>query len=396
MFYDIRRLLVKIQVEGHEYEIFHMFTVKIIKSIINIFKKLRLYSFLRKIPQSILHFINLGVGFAISGDKEYNEPIYKNIEYFLGDKIIKKYGNAKKDFIIRKIIKANFVELNRIFFDIVLLLPYFNIYRRIDKYFEVKGLDNLDKALSKRKGVIILSAHISNYLFLLCYFALKGYKTHAIIEIQNFTAILKTLRGSGLDLIPSPQPHFKELKDRIKKRIDNALKNNEILIIFQDFGYKHYTLMNFFDELCYTPVGVASLALKHGSSILPAFIQSSITKHLHKITIHPEFKLNTNFGTKNEIIMHNVYEINKLIEKKIIRKLVRWALLPVYHSRKRFDRKELYHGGSILNQILHRIDYYKEILEISYEPGRDDQKIQQILDEVSNNLKILKGKEIGS
>ena len=230
---------------------------------------------------------------------EQSEMLRKKI---MGDIIDKKYKNHDeeyKNWVINELVYQNGIQMTELFMDVITHLPYFSLYRDFEKFFEVSGLQHLDNALKKGKGVVLLTGHIGNYLFLCSYLALKGYKVNFILEYATFRGILDILRDVGVKLIPSPRPENEKLKPKIKEKLEKSLLNNEIVIIMHDAGIKHHSLVEFFGEACHSPLGGSYLALKYDSPIIPAFIKSCPNKHLHKIRIYPEFKLEKN-GLKDE------------------------------------------------------------------------------------------------
>ncbi|MBD3228271.1 MAG: hypothetical protein GF329_08775 [Candidatus Lokiarchaeota archaeon] len=394
MFYDLRKLLVMRTVKDHYNDTFYMFSVRLVKSFINIFSKLKLYPFLSKIPRSVLYTISQGVSHVIAGDEEYKTPIFETIDNLMGYYIDKKYPNRKQH-VKDRILYHNFIWMNLIVFDVVLLLPFLNKYRRVKDYFEISGLKHLKDALKKGNGVLILSAHLDNYLFLFCIFALMGYKTNAIMEIPSFISIIDTLEGSGLNIIPSPQPHYKKLNKFAKSKIDEALNNNEIVVILQDFAHPHYTMIEFFNELAYTPVGVVSLALKHNTPIIPAFIESSKNETHYRVEIEPEHKLKIEgFKNKKETILYNSYIINKYLEKRIRDNFIYWMILPLYHIRKKSLSIIKDNGKLAINNIYESIEFYKTYLMKSYEINRNDERILEILVSVKEKIEVLKTEQL--
>ncbi|MHA1268910.1 MAG: lysophospholipid acyltransferase family protein [Candidatus Helarchaeota archaeon] len=388
MFYDLRKIMSTRQILDNEDETFYFLNVRFIKPIVKLIKLLGLNSFLQKIPKSFLNFISQGVSHVIAGNEEYQMEIYKVVERIMGEVIEKKFPSYKKEYIIERIIYQNLINMSLVFYDMIFLLPYLIKYRNLKKYFSFTGLEHVNNALKKGNGVIIVSDHIGNFLLLFCIFSLLGYKTNAIIEIQNYLGIIELLKETGLKIIPSPPSNNEKLKSKIKSRIETALKNNELLIILQDFGSQHYLLMNFLNELCYTPIGVISLSIKHKSPILPAFIKSYTDRHFHELTIYPEYKI-IKFESmdKSEVILYNCHIINKIIERHIKENFLHWMILPAYHIRKLYRINEKYKNRSFKENFLETMDYYKELIENSYEPGRNNEDILKILTNITNEVK---------
>jgi len=393
MFYGLKVLFAPVEIENHEQDYFLIFNSRIIKGLIKLFRKLNFYSFLDKIPRSFLKFISTGVSYAVTLDKNYYLQVYKNINDLMGPTIVKKYGKERKDYIIKRLIYHNFIQMSLMFFDILFLLPHLNIYKDINKYFKFKGIHYLKKALKKGKGVVIVSAHTHNFLFLSVALALSGYKVNLLMETQSYYGILDEMLKSGMNIITTPTKSIiknENIRRKLKNKLNKILQNNEILIILQDFGREHYSLMHFFGNLCYTPIGAISLSLKHGSPIIPTFIKSNSNKHLFEINFEPPFELiKENLPNDRELILFNAYRLNKYIERYIKRNFIHWHLLHAYHERKIYSIDINYRYKSLIDMILDRIEFFKELIMKSYEPGRDDEKIIGILDDVSLKIREL-------
>ncbi|MHA1790459.1 MAG: hypothetical protein ACTSXT_14695, partial [Candidatus Helarchaeota archaeon] len=130
MSFKLKDLMPTRKIIESEEEIFYIFNVKMVKTIIEIFKFFRLYSFFPKIPKSFLKFLAQGVSHVVIKDETYNQPIIKFIKKILGKKINEKYPGREK-YIINRILFHNFIKMFEFFFEIILLMPHFNMYRQI-------------------------------------------------------------------------------------------------------------------------------------------------------------------------------------------------------------------------------------------------------------------------
>lgn len=366
----------------------------LIEPIIKLFEKLKLPYVFSKVPKSILYTISKGVSNTLYGD--YREEMIGTTKKLVGDLIERKYKNrdkSYKDWVASEIVFQNGIHMTEFFFDIMTVLPYLYTFGDLDKFFKVKGIENLNNALKKGNGVILLSGHMGNYLFLCSYLALKGYKVNFILEYATFRGILSNLRKCGIKLIPSPRPENKKLKSRIMKKIDESLEKNEIVVVMQDAGMKHHSLIEFFGERCHTPLGGSYLSIKHNAPIIPAFIKSHSKKHLHEIRLYPEFDLEEPMYEGDELVFYNAFRLNKLLEREIRKNITYWNNLAIYHIRKTFKKTKIIEGRPIIENILDEFTYFKTYLRNSYELGRNDKEIQNLLDNATEKLKELKANQ---
>ncbi|MHA1252779.1 MAG: lysophospholipid acyltransferase family protein [Candidatus Helarchaeota archaeon] len=369
-----------------------VFSGSLIKPILNLFIALKLPYLFQFIPKNIFYTISKGFSWVFYG--EYKKEMMETTRKIMGDLIDKKYKNlspSQKEWIISEIVYQNCIHMAEMFLDIMTLLPYFYKSKNLDPFFKIKGIENLHKALEKKKGVVAISGHIGNYLFLWAYMALKGYKINFILEYSSFIGILDLLRRCGIKLIPVSRPENENIKDKIKGKIEKAFKNNEIVVVMQDAGLRHYSLINFFDIPCHTPLGGASFAIKYGAPIIPIFIKSHAKKQLHEITIYPEFKIeNNNTDNELDLILYNTFRLNKLLEKEIKKNFVYWNNLAIFHIRKKFSKVFKFDSKPLLDIIINEITFFKNYLQFSYEIDRDDDSIYKILDNTQKALENLK------
>src|SRR5262249_18192251 len=76
-----------------------------------------------------------------------------------------------------RLAQASFINLVR---SLCELAKIDEIRSRMDQYFEVDGLEHLQRLLDQRRGAIIVTGHIGNWELLAAYFAWKGFPVAAI------------------------------------------------------------------------------------------------------------------------------------------------------------------------------------------------------------------------
>ncbi|NQU95023.1 MAG: lysophospholipid acyltransferase family protein [Candidatus Omnitrophica bacterium] len=180
-----------------------------------------------------------------------------NLEVVLG-------ANNKK--LIDRCIRDVFRNFGKYLFD------FFRFSKITDEYIKntitVKGRENLDAALVKGKGVILLSAHIGNWELGAAIIASFGHPFHAIVmshkekKINNFfveqrqTAKINVI-GLGAQL----------------KKCFSVLKKNHLLAIVGDRDFSNHGIkINFFGRSAIMPKGPAIFSLRTGAPILPVFL----------------------------------------------------------------------------------------------------------------------------
>jgi KDO2-lipid IV(A) lauroyltransferase len=187
--------------------------------------------------------------------RSYKKAVIQNICLVL--------GKDKKNPLVRKIVAGvyhNFAKYLREF----LWLPGLD-QNRFFRLVTPLGVENLDCALSKKKGVILLSTHFGNWEWGGLSLALLGYKVNFLVRPHKnkrtdrlFNYIREKKR---IKVIP-----LARLKEGIK-----VLKRNEILAILADENLEQTMKAKLFSQEIDIPSGPFRLARKTEAMITPAF-----------------------------------------------------------------------------------------------------------------------------
>jgi len=139
----------------------------------------------------------------------------------------------------------------------------------------LEGRENLDRALSLGKGVLLLTAHFGNWELLGAALAAHGYKVNAIVRelrVKRLDRIVNSLR-SAVGFRPFP-------RERGLKSALLSLKRNQILALLADIDTRSEgVFVDFFGRPAYTPVGPVLISMKTGAPIVPAFIAREGKRH---------------------------------------------------------------------------------------------------------------------
>ncbi len=174
-------------------------------------------------------------------------------------KIITPVADRKMIAVYRKNIFRNFAKYMVDFFR-------FSIIQKadIENDIEFSGLDIVDSALKKSKGVIVLTAHIANWELGGIAMALLGYPivcvalTHRNKKINDF--FIKQRENKGFSVIPLGNAAFRSLQ---------ALKKNKVLALAGDRDFTQSGIViDFFGKPTIIPKGPAAFSLKTGSPLL--------------------------------------------------------------------------------------------------------------------------------
>ncbi len=174
-----------------------------------------------------------------------------------------------------------------------------------------EGKQNINEALKKGKGVVVLTAHFGNWELLGASLALLGYDVGFIVRPVRSTrleALVNRNRESmGIECIPRGTSIKKALR---------CLRRNGVLGILSDIDTRvDGVFVDFFGRPAFTPRGPASIALRTGAVLIPMFIirQEDDT---HRIVAEKALELKVT-GDQEEDIKLNTARFTKIIESYI-------------------------------------------------------------------------------
>ncbi len=133
----------------------------------------------------------------------------------------------------------------------------------------VEGVEHLEVALARGKGVVIFSAHMGPFDYIMQWMAIKGYDTTIPVEHlkdQRVLDLITELRGrNGLHILPlggsAPM-----------RTVLQKLRANKIVLLTADRAIEGQSKeLSFFGALARMPTGVAQLVQRTGATPLGAF-----------------------------------------------------------------------------------------------------------------------------
>ena len=139
----------------------------------------------------------------------------------------------------------------------------------IKKFIKIDGLENVDRALAKGNGAIMLSAHIGNWELGGFVVSLLGHPMSAVVlthenkKINDF--FTKQRRVSNLQPV--------EIGMGLRSCYE-VLKNNGLLALLgdRDFSKNGGLCIKFFGKKTLVPKGPATFSYRLGSGIVPSFM----------------------------------------------------------------------------------------------------------------------------
>ena len=229
------------------------------------------------------------------------------------------FGQDKTKCEIEQIAKDCFIFMAKAGLELMFFMDKPELLK---KRVEFVGRENLDNALSRGKGVILVSAHFGNFPVMLAKLSLEGYKTASIMRY------MRDERAEKFFVAKRTQVGIKTIYSQPRKAcVENSirtLRNNELLFIpiDQNFGTGG-VFVDFFGKKAATATGPVVLALRTKAAVIPCFIVRQ-KDDTHKIIF--EEPLNLEEGrTFQETISINIQKLTDIIESYIRKYPAEWG-----------------------------------------------------------------------
>ncbi|MFH1440869.1 MAG: lysophospholipid acyltransferase family protein [Candidatus Omnitrophota bacterium] len=248
------------------------------------------------------------------------------------------FGNEKNRQELEQIARDCFTFMAKSAIELISLMENQELLRR---RVEILGKNNIDEALAKGKGVVLVSAHFGNFPLLLARLSLEGY---------NVNGIMRPMRDNRVEKI------FLKKREKFKVRtiysqprkecVDNtirALRGNEMVFIpvDQNFGTAG-VFVDFFGRKAATATGPVIFAQRTKAVLLPCFIVRQ-KDDTHKIFCEASFEIEEK-GTNQETIAANIQKLTNIIEIYIRRYPAEWGWI---HRRWKSRPADNSNGGGI-------------------------------------------------
>ncbi len=197
------------------------------------------------------------LGYAL--DKRHRRVAIENLTLALGDE--------KTSTEIRQLSRQVFKNLGKILFEMAWSLTLKP--RDLSKYVTIEGFAHYRNARMKRKGVLILTGHLGNWELMTFMGKIANAPTQVVYRPLDFKPMDRFIAGVrtrfGARLIP---------KSKATLRILKSLKRAEMVVILFDqrVNKRKGIFVDFFGEPACTTKGLAFLALKTGSPVVPMFL----------------------------------------------------------------------------------------------------------------------------
>lgn len=265
-------------------------------------------------------------------DRKHRDVAMRNLEMAWGEELTE----AEKEAICRKV----FVNLSTV----MLELPYLLTLTRenLGRFITFSGVEHLENAQSKGKGVLVLASHFGNWELMSLAFSLRHQPIKVVVRpLDNhiLDAIINTLRSrGGNELIP---------KKGSVRQILRHLRRNQVVALLADQNVDWYdgVFVPFFNEIACTNKAMAVLALRTGAPVVPVYNYRQEDGR-YATVFEPEIPIIRTADTTGDI-EENAACFNRVIEGFIRRYPEQWLWL---HMRWKTRPYQLWPRQSLKGQ----------------------------------------------
>ena len=241
----------------------------------------------------------------------YIGPLFRS-KNLIKENIIKAYPKIEnKD--LKKIINDMWGNYGRILSEYVFMKNFRN--SKLSDNIIIKGQEILDKIKSENKPVIFISGHFNNFELMAMHIEKSG------LEVA---AIYRPLNNKFLNFFMEKIRKKFICKHQIKKGISgtkkilNHFKNGTSIALMIDQRLSQGIKTNFFNQEALTTTIPAQFVKKFSCKIVPVYIER-INKFNFALKVYEPISY-----SKNETIHNITSDLNKILEKMILKNPEQW------------------------------------------------------------------------
>jgi len=367
-------------------------------------QKYRINRFFRYVPFRIFRALSVIIGYqhAVNG----HNTVLKTWEFLFPKRILEKV-NLKR-------WTNSYIQYNiQLWFDTTFYLSVRNS-KNEDFFNPIIGFNHLEKALKQKKGVLVPLIHFGEFLHTLY----SLFHRRIIIDDEPQKILVLALGSKENEYLL--RESYKSIDNfniivtndfsELKKTLKEYLKQNYVIFLAHDYFSKNQLRAPFiYNSRGYnfsipSPQMISHLHLNSGAPIIPVV---ALPKHNPKhslVKFLPEINpMSMNISSESNTLQNEIlnFRREKLTKKQkygLISLLINRQLYPylleypflwqgafLFFERTQFKihLNDIQSYKQLLEEILPKLDLY---VRNTYKPGRDDNKILKIIEEINSFL----------
>ena len=234
-----------------------------------IYKLIKLIvTLLSLLPRTTLKFFSDVVGLVwYTIDKRQRNVALENIKFAYPGRFSSRQAE--------RFVEENFKNTASILFEVI--WSYRKLRDELFKYVVFKGVRHIENAQKKNRGVIVLTCHMGNFELGGAALALAVETPYGVYRKFDFQPLERLLleerQRFGTRMIPL---------SGASKKIDVILRNGGVVgtLLDQNAGWYNGVATNFFGRPACTNKGLAKLALRTKSPVIPLFIMKKNEQYI--------------------------------------------------------------------------------------------------------------------
>ncbi|MCK5306692.1 MAG: mitochondrial fission ELM1 family protein [Candidatus Omnitrophica bacterium] len=177
------------------------------------------------------------------------------------------FSCSKSPAELKRILRGSYKNLGRMLVEIA-RFPKLN-EDWVDSFVSIKGLETVKKAKAKGGGLIFLTGHFGNWELASQVLSIKGYPMQVLVrkqKLNRLNELLNSYRSANNCEVVSKGVGVKAILRSLRK-------NNTVGMLADQDVRQSGVFVEFLGRYTSAPSGVAAIAMKTGSPIIPCFLK---------------------------------------------------------------------------------------------------------------------------
>jgi KDO2-lipid IV(A) lauroyltransferase len=235
-------------------------------------------------------------------------------------------GSEADDAVLKQHVRGVLRNVARNYFDLI-KIPHMKL-NDIESCITIHGWHNLESALKKGKGVILVTAHLGSFDIAAQILAVRAIKTTVLVESLEPPSLLSYItalrESNGIAFVPA--------QSGVMEVLIQSLRRGEVLLFACDRDIaKNGLKSNFFGEETLLPSVAVRIAMRTGAALVPAF---NLRRWDGRYDVYCEPAINV-IPAGNGTVAKNVEQVARVMEKYIRICPEQWVVLsPIWASKQ--------------------------------------------------------------